>query len=83
MLVVHRDQQDGWSAERLTPLLAGLREVMPWVRQWHGEFDPEIGDSPAAIYDGFLTERLNVLGLTDKDLAAWLPPAAVRGRRQT
>ena len=29
--------QDGWDADRLMPLLAGLAEVMPWVRQWHGE----------------------------------------------
>ena len=32
---------------RLTPLLAGLPEVMPWVRQWHGEIDPAFGQSPA------------------------------------
>lgn len=80
MLIVHRDERAGWSAAKLTPLLAGLREIMPWVRQWHGELDPEIGDSPAAIYDGFLTERLNTHGLTEDDLASWRPSASA-GRK--
>src|SRR5262249_2472085 len=31
-LVTTREQSDGWRADRLAPLLAGLREVMPWVR---------------------------------------------------
>jgi hypothetical protein len=83
MLIVQRDEESGWPAEKLTPLLAGLRELMPWVRQWHGEIDPELGYSPAEIYDGFLTERLNVHGLTDDDLAAWRPTTTGRGRRRS
>lgn len=82
-LIVQRDEESGWPAEKLTPLLAGLRELMPWVRQWHGEIDPELGYSPAEIYDGFLTERLNVHGLTDDDLAAWRPTTTGRGRRRS
>ena len=38
-LIEERSSADGWAA-RLTPLLAGLAEVMPWVRQWHDEVDP-------------------------------------------
>ncbi|MEO3922748.1 BREX-2 system adenine-specific DNA-methyltransferase PglX [Micromonosporaceae bacterium B7E4] len=82
VLIVQRDEQAGWSAEKLTPLLAGVREMMPWVKQWHGEFDPEIGDSPDAIYDGFLADRLNMHGLTESDLVAWRPPSAARGGRR-
>jgi hypothetical protein len=36
-------EQDGWSAERLQPLLAGLRELLPWLKQWHNDDDPETG----------------------------------------
>jgi hypothetical protein len=82
ILIVEREQTDGWPAERLTPLLAGLREVLPWVRQWHGAFDPGIGDSPAAVYDGFLAETTNRLHLTDDDLTGWRPPDATRRRRK-
>lgn len=81
ILIVEREQTDGWNADRLTPLLAGLREVLPWVRQWHGEFDPNIGDSPAAVYDGFLAETANRLHLTHEALTTWHPPHATRIRR--
>ncbi|WP_435151251.1 BREX-2 system adenine-specific DNA-methyltransferase PglX [Micromonospora aurantiaca (nom. illeg.)] len=80
-LIVAREQEDGWAADRLLPLVAGLREILPWVRQWHGEFDPEWGASPADIYAGFLAETTNRLHLTDEALSSWRPPKATRGRR--
>ncbi|MET8092391.1 BREX-2 system adenine-specific DNA-methyltransferase PglX [Micromonospora sp. NPDC005220] len=80
-LIVAREQEDGWAADRLLPLVAGLREILPWVRQWHGEFDPEWGASPADIYAGFLAETTNRLHLTDEALTSWRSPKAVRGRR--
>ncbi|WP_088964690.1 BREX-2 system adenine-specific DNA-methyltransferase PglX [Micromonospora purpureochromogenes] len=83
LLVVQRGDHDGWPADRLTPLLAGLREILPWVRQWHDEIDPLTGDLPADEYEGFLVERLARWHLTVEDLAGWRPPAAVRGRRNT
>ncbi|MEU5909665.1 BREX-2 system adenine-specific DNA-methyltransferase PglX [Micromonospora sp. NPDC047527] len=80
-LIVAREQEDGWADDRLLPLVAGLREILPWVRQWHGEFDPEWGASPADIYDGFLAETTNRLHLTDEALTSWRPPKATRGRK--
>jgi hypothetical protein len=82
VVAVEREHEDGWAADRLIPLLAGLREVLPWVRQWHGEFDPLIGDSPAEVYQAFLTERMHFLHLTDQDLDGWRPPSTARGRRR-
>jgi hypothetical protein len=82
-LIVERDQTDGWGADRLTPLLAGLRELLPWVRQWHGAIDPQYHGSPAEVYDGFLADYQNRLHLTDQALAAWRPAKATRGRRRT
>ncbi|WP_255562327.1 BREX-2 system adenine-specific DNA-methyltransferase PglX [Micromonospora sp. S4605] len=80
-LIVAREQEDGWAADRLLPLVAGLREILPWVRQWHGEFDPLWGASPADIYAGFLAETTNRLHLTDEALTSWRPPRATRGRK--
>ncbi|MFG2008739.1 BREX-2 system adenine-specific DNA-methyltransferase PglX [Micromonospora sp. NPDC048868] len=80
-LIVAREQEDGWAADRLSPLVAGLREMLPWVRQWHGEFDPEWGASPADIYAGFLAETTNRLHLTDEALTSWRPAKATRGRK--
>ncbi|MGC4789210.1 BREX-2 system adenine-specific DNA-methyltransferase PglX [Micromonospora sp. DT178] len=80
-LIVAREQEDGWAADRLLPLVAGLREILPWVRQWHGEFDPQWAASPADIYAGFLAETTNRLHLTDESLTSWRPPKATRGRK--
>ncbi|RKN22603.1 BREX-2 system adenine-specific DNA-methyltransferase PglX [Micromonospora musae] len=80
-LIVAREQEDGWDGDRLLPLVAGLRELLPWVRQWHGEFDPLWGASPADIYAGFLAETTNRLHLTDEALTSWRPAKATRGRK--
>jgi hypothetical protein len=82
ILIVEREQRDGWGAEPLTPLLAGLREVLPWVWQWDGEFDPLYGGSPAAVYAGFLADYQNRLHLSDALLAAWRPQKTARGRNK-
>ena len=80
-LIVAREQEDGWDAARLLPLVAGLREILLWVRQWHSEFDPTWGASPADIYTGFLAEVTNRLQLTDEALTSWRPPKTIRGRK--
>nr|WP_211354687.1 BREX-2 system adenine-specific DNA-methyltransferase PglX [Stackebrandtia albiflava] len=67
--------------ERLTPLVAGLAEIMPWVRQWHDEIDRTYGSSPAQDYGTYLAEEQQRLGLSDTALAEWRP-TATRGRRK-
>ncbi|MFI9011844.1 BREX-2 system adenine-specific DNA-methyltransferase PglX [Actinosynnema sp. NPDC053489] len=76
-----RTEQAAWPRERLTPLLAGLLEVLPWVKQWHGEYDDEWGGVPADEYDAYLTEQRAKHQLTEDDLRAWRPAAPTRGRR--
>lgn len=73
--ITHRRNEAGWDADRLVPLLAGLVEVLPWVRQWHTEIDPAYGTSPAEAYDGFLDTQLADLDLGAADLKA--PPGRV------
>ncbi|MET7391906.1 BREX-2 system adenine-specific DNA-methyltransferase PglX [Dactylosporangium sp. NPDC005572] len=80
-LIVDREQSEAWSADRLTPLLAGLREVLPWVKQWHNDFDPLYGGSPADIYEAHLSEVAGRLHVTDAAMSNWRPPKAARGRR--
>jgi hypothetical protein len=78
-----RRELDAWDAGRLTPLLAGIAELLPWVRQWHGEIDPAFGQSPADAYAGFLDQQLLSLRLTRDDLTGWKPQPRSRGRRAT
>jgi hypothetical protein len=69
--------------EEVTPFLAGLLELQPWLDQWHNEFDPNFGTSPADFFRGDRQMEQGKHGLTDDDLRAWRPAAATRGRRTT
>lgn len=81
--ITERRELDAWDTERLTPLLVGLAELLPWVAQWHADVDPEFGVRPVEAYGGFLDEQLLQLGLTRADLTRWAPKPAARGRRRT
>ncbi|MGW2308329.1 BREX-2 system adenine-specific DNA-methyltransferase PglX [Actinomadura luteofluorescens] len=81
-LVNDRAEVGAWDAEKLTPLLAGLLEVLPWVKQWHGEDDPDWGGVPAEEFEAFLREQLGRYELSEEDLKAWRPPAKGRGRKK-
>lgn len=80
-LIEDRTEQSGWDTERLTPLLAGLHEVMPWVQQWHGEYDAEWESVPAEDCDAFLDEQMGKHRLSATDLKAWRPVKRARGRK--
>jgi hypothetical protein len=81
---VERKDTDGWGAARLTPLLAGLLELVPWLKQWHNGIDADTGLRMGDFFAGFVEEEARGLGLTLADLRAWTPPAPTRkprGRR--
>ncbi|MET8330043.1 BREX-2 system adenine-specific DNA-methyltransferase PglX, partial [Streptomyces sp. NPDC005181] len=81
-LTTYFTNDDGLSSEEMAPLLAGVLELQPWLGQWHNEFDPLYGSTPAAFFAGYRATQQGEHGLTDDDLRAWRPaPAARRGRR--
>ncbi|WP_375666548.1 BREX-2 system adenine-specific DNA-methyltransferase PglX [Stutzerimonas kunmingensis] len=75
-----RKESEGWEAERLMPMLSALDELIPWLKQWHNEVDPEFGERMGDYYEGFLLEELRNLEITRTDLLSW-QPAAVAGKR--
>ncbi|MFB6627585.1 BREX-2 system adenine-specific DNA-methyltransferase PglX [Streptomyces sp. NPDC056374] len=75
-----RTEQAGWDTPRLTPLIAGIQELMPWVHQWHGEHDEEWGGTPSEEYQAYLDEQRAKHGLSAEDLTAWRPEKKTRGR---
>ncbi|WP_222851687.1 BREX-2 system adenine-specific DNA-methyltransferase PglX [Phytoactinopolyspora mesophila] len=79
--IMNEREQDGWDDKQMIPLIAGLAELQPWVRQWHGEIDPTYGLSLAAIVDEELESRRQRAGVTVEDLVAWRPEKRARGRR--
>ncbi|MEW2065794.1 BREX-2 system adenine-specific DNA-methyltransferase PglX [Streptomyces sp. NPDC007346] len=70
------------TAEELTPFLAGLLELQPWLDQWHHEFDATFGSSPATYFRGDRQMVQGENGLTDDDLRAWRPVAVKRGAKK-
>ncbi|MER7898637.1 BREX-2 system adenine-specific DNA-methyltransferase PglX [Streptomyces sp. NPDC096046] len=93
----HRDQADalvglirsrvetgGWTKDdpRFVPLLAGLREVMPWVHQWYGEYDEEWEGNPAEEFQAALDAGRAERELSEADLVNWRPEKKAGGRRK-
>ncbi|WP_295584573.1 BREX-2 system adenine-specific DNA-methyltransferase PglX [uncultured Lamprocystis sp.] len=74
-------QREGADAARLTPALAGLDELLPWVHQWHPEMDDDLGMSTGDYLQGLLDAQLAQHGLTLTAVRAWKPPAPVRRTR--
>jgi hypothetical protein len=75
-------EQQGWPDKRLLPLVAGLAEVLPWVQQWHSDYDPAFGGSPAEFLGATLDTYMAKLGATRETLRDWRPPAPTRGRKR-
>jgi hypothetical protein len=80
--IIELQSQEAPSRERLTPLLAGVVELLPWIHQWHPEPDPSYGQPPGEFIEGWLDGTLAGLGLTREELTAWRPAAPERGRRR-
>ncbi|MEV6557972.1 BREX-2 system adenine-specific DNA-methyltransferase PglX [Nocardia sp. NPDC051756] len=57
-----RKTQGGWPAERLLPMLAGLAELEPWLRQWHCKPTSSFPGSPAEFFTGLIDTELAGLG---------------------
>ena len=74
-------QREGADLARLTPALAGLDELLPWVHQWHPEIDDDLGMSTGDYLQGLLDAQLAQHGLTLAEVRAWQPPAPARRAR--
>jgi hypothetical protein len=72
-LYVQRKQGDGWATAQLTPILAGLLELVPWLQQWHNEFNEDYGMKLGDHFAEFVADECRELGLTmtELDRARW------------
>ena len=73
-------EQEGWTAERLAPLLAALLELLPWVRQYHNAPDPEFDGGMGDHFEAFIDDEARALSLTRESLLDWTPPGRGTGR---
>jgi hypothetical protein len=79
-LVAYYDarKREGWDTKRLTPLLAGLDQLLPWIHQWHPEVDKEFGETAGRSFQTMLEHDAHELGLTLDDVRQWTPPEKQR-----
>jgi hypothetical protein len=56
--------QKGWASERLVPILAGLKDLLPWVAQWHPEPDPRTNQPFAEFLEGMIETQSRELGVS-------------------
>lgn len=82
-LYIARRDTDGWDAAALTPLLAGLAELEPWLRQYHDDVDPAFGRRMGEYFAEFVDDRARDLGVTRAELGAWRPPHKGRRRKES
>lgn len=68
------------TTEAVTPLLAGLLEVFPWVSRTGAGIGPLQPCGDAEKLWGRVEEHLRQLDLTTEDVMNWQPPAPRRGR---
>ena len=81
--LIGQREQEGWEDEQLVPLIAGLAELLPWVKQWHGEFESFYSDSPANFFTEQFTQYSSKVRMTADELAAWRPVPSTRSRRRS
>jgi hypothetical protein len=58
----------GWPATKLTLLLAGLLDLLPWLKQWHNAQDPDLGMGLGDYFEGFLDQECHGLNITVDDV---------------
>ncbi len=74
---------EGWEAGRLQPLLAGLQELVPWLKQWHNEYDAAHVARMGEYFGSFVVDEARFHGFTAEDLRNWRPVEVTSRRRRT
>lgn len=74
-------ESEGTALGELVPVVAGIAEVLPWVRQWHSGVDPHLGVDLADYLAAQLAEKSAAVGVPMQDLSAWRPARKARGRK--
>ncbi|EDL59261.1 BREX-2 system adenine-specific DNA-methyltransferase PglX [Gimesia maris] len=72
-----QEQFGGRDDPRLIPLLACQIELLPWLKQWHHDLDPEFNQRMDEVFAGFITAEAKALEMTSAEIKNWQPPKKV------
>jgi hypothetical protein len=76
-------ESEGTALAELVPVVAGIAEVLPWVKQWHSGIDPVFNIDLAEYLSAQLAEKSAAVGVPITDLAHWRPTKTTARRRRT
>lgn len=76
-----QERLGGRDDPRLQPLLACLIELLPWLKQWHNDIDPEYNLAMGDYFEGFIQEESRQIGKTLEEVRSWEPPKRIGRRR--
>ena len=77
-----QERTGGSEDPRLEVLLACMLEVLPWIKQWHNDVDPEFNIRMGDYYQGFIADEARRMGKTIEEIQAWQPPKQKPKRRK-
>jgi hypothetical protein len=66
---------------RLIPLLACVIELLPRLRPWHNNIDPDFDQRMDDFFAGFVAEEAKALNMTSDEVKNWEPAKRAGGRR--
>jgi hypothetical protein len=76
-----QEKTGGSQDPRLPILLACLVELLPWLKQWHNDIDPEYNQRMGDYYADFVNEEARLMEMTLDDIKDWTPPRNTRKKR--
>jgi hypothetical protein len=76
-------EADGTAFVELIPVVAGIAELLPWVKQWHSRVDPTFNLNLADYLAAQLAEKSVAVGVPVSDLADWRPTTTTTRREKT
>ncbi|MDV3136843.1 BREX-2 system adenine-specific DNA-methyltransferase PglX, partial [Mycobacterium sp. 29Ha] len=71
-------EAEGVALSELVPVVAGIAELLPWVKQWHSGIDPVFNIDLAEYFTAQLAEKSAAVGVPVNDLPNWRPLIATR-----
>ena len=77
-----QERLGGRDDPRLVPLLACLIELLPWLKQWHNEVDPEFNVPMGDYFEGFIQDEARQMNKTVEEVRNWQPPKKKGGRKK-
>jgi hypothetical protein len=71
---------EGWMPNRRVPLLTGILELIPWLKQWHNDIHPEFHERMGDFFQQFVEDEARAMEMTVDQIRQWIPPVQSRTR---